>query len=244
MKAIIAIVVAGLASLSGAALGDDWIASRLMGSVQQQVAGKWLTVARGDTIPDGHLVRTLSGARVTLVRGTETVELAPGTQLVIHDRGAVKPFTTITQTAGTVSIEADVRNVKHFAVDTPYLAAIVKGTRFTVTAQKANSSVSVRRGHVQVESLKNHEIVILAVGQEATVGEEGGIVVSGEGKLPTVVGANGKAIGVTDKGAKGNAYGIAKQAATSGNGAGAGNGSNGNSGDNGGGNGNAKGHDK
>jgi len=210
-----------------------------MGSVQQQVAGKWLTVARGDTISDGHLVRTLSGARVTLVRGTETVELAPGTQLVIHDRDGAKPFTTITQTAGTVSVEADVRNVKHFAVDTPYLAAIVKGTRFTVTAQKATSSVSVRRGHVQVESLENHETVILAVGQEATVGEEGGIVVSGEGKLPTVVGANGKALGVTEKGAKGNAFGIAKQAATPGNGAGGGNGGN-NSG--GGGNGNSGGN--
>src|SRR3954470_20584487 len=114
MKTIAAIItIAALASLSGAALGDDWVASRLMGSVQQQVAGKWLTVARGDTISDGHLVRTLRGARVTLVRGTETVELAPGTQLVIHDRDGAKPFTTITQTAGTVSVEADVRNVKH-----------------------------------------------------------------------------------------------------------------------------------
>jgi hypothetical protein len=41
MRTIAAIiVVTGLASLGGPALGPDWVASRLMGSVQQQMEAR------------------------------------------------------------------------------------------------------------------------------------------------------------------------------------------------------------
>lgn len=217
---VAAIVVLGGALLASSAFADDWLARQLIGRVQQQVGGKWIAVARGDAVADGHLVRTLGGARVTLVRGTETIEVGPGTQLVIEDRSGGKPFTTVTQMSGTVSVEADIRNVQHFAVETPYLAAVVKGTRFTVDVSKGKSSVAVKRGHVEVESHLDHSATLLSVGQEAQVTADTGgtVVVSGDGKLPVVYGANGKALGVTAKGAEGNAYGIAKQDATSGNG--------------------------
>ena len=50
---------------------------------------------------------------MTLTRGAETIELAPGTQIRIYDRGGRKPFTTVAQQSGTVSIEAEVRQVQH-----------------------------------------------------------------------------------------------------------------------------------
>ena len=223
---------------------DDWIAQRLLGPAQQQTGGQWVAINKDDSIPDGHVVRTLAGGRITLVRGTETIELSANTQITIHDQGGSKPFTTVTQTTGSVTIEADIRNVRHFAVDTPFLAAVVKGTKFTVATTKDKSSVSVSRGHVEVDSAKNKSTTLLSVGQQAQVDAGGSIAVSGDGTLPIVYAANGKALGVTEKGAKGNAYGIAKQEATSGKGAGGGkdNGNgDGNGNGNGGGNGNGNG---
>ena len=41
--------------------------------------------------------------------------------------------TTIVQQAGSILLEVEKRNVKHFEVETPYLAAVVKGTQFRVT---------------------------------------------------------------------------------------------------------------
>ena len=196
-------------SIVSAVYADDWIAQRLLGPAQQRVGSQWVSITKGDSIPDGHVVRTLAGGRITLVRGTEAIELSANTQITIHDKAGNKPFTTVTQAKGSVSVEADIRNVKHFAVDTPFLAAVVKGTRFTVTTAKGKSSVSVSRGHVEVDSAKTESTTLLSVGQQAQVDAEGSITVSGDGTLPTVYAANGKALGVTEKGAKGKAYGIA-----------------------------------
>jgi hypothetical protein len=216
-----ALFVLPIVAMTTPALADDWIATRLYGPVEQQVGEHWVALGKGDSVLDGHTVRTLAGGRVTLVRGTETIDLGALTQIAIQDNSGSKPFTTVTQSAGRVSVEADIRNVQHFAVVTPMLAAVVKGTRFVVSVTRGNSSVSVRRGHVEVESFKDKTTTLLSVGQEAEVGPDtgGSIVVSGSGELPVVYAANGKALGVLEKGAKGNAFGIAKQAATPGNGA-------------------------
>jgi hypothetical protein len=87
----------------------------------------------------------------------------------------------------------------------PGLAAVVKGTRFTVDVSKGKSSVTVKRGHVEVESHLDHSSALLSVGQQAEVAADtgGSVLVSGGGKLPVVYGANGKALGVTAKGAEG-----------------------------------------
>ena len=56
---------------------------------------------------------------------------------------------TIVQQAGSILLDVEKRNVKHFEVETPYLAAVVKGTKFTVTSGDEGASVKVTRGSVQ-----------------------------------------------------------------------------------------------
>lgn len=53
---------------------------------------------------------------MALARDDETIELGPNTQIRILDEEGAKPFTTVQQQFGTVSIEAKVENVEHFAV--------------------------------------------------------------------------------------------------------------------------------
>ena len=211
-------------ALAGAALADDWVADKARGGVFQLVDNTWQPLPRGGIISDTRIVRTASNGHLTLTRGLETVELGPSTQISIFDKGGNMPFTTVTQLTGMVSIEAEVRNVKHFAVETPYLAAVVKGTRFTVTSNDHSSSVTVRRGHVAVEDTHNHEHVMLSVGQSAKMD------MKGTAKLEASTDDNRPGIDRSDAaGSGGNGGGNGnRNASNSGN---RGNGGNGNSGE-------------
>src|SRR3569833_1241209 len=145
-----------------AAFADDLTASKLFGNVLQLVDGQWQPVVRGDVVPDGRVIRTVGFGRATFTRGNETVDVGTNTQIQIFDENRQKPFTTVKQYFGTVSVEAEVQQVQHFAVQTPYLAAVVKGTRFTVTSGKTDASVLVRRGHVEVDDRANKTHVTIA----------------------------------------------------------------------------------
>jgi len=103
----------------------------------------------------------------------------------------------VKQDLGTVAIEANVENVQHFAVQTRYLAAVVKGTRFTVTVGKSGAKVDVRRGHVEIDDPTNQTHTTISVGQSASVDKTataGTIEVSGSGNLPVVLDKRGEPV--------------------------------------------------
>jgi len=177
-------------SLAGVAIADDWTVTKLRGEAQQMVGGDWQDLSRGDVVPDQRMVRTLVG-RMTLVRGKEQIELGSGTRIQIVDQGGSRPYTTVRQHVGRVEIEAEVRNVEHFAVQTPYLVAIVKGTRFIVSSDRNSSDVRVRRGVVSVSNVASGLNVLLRAGQAAAT--NGGMLdLSGSGELPPVLDEDGE----------------------------------------------------
>jgi hypothetical protein len=183
--------IGGLMLCCTATLADDWTAVQLRGQVLQLVDHQWQPLQRGMVVPDARVVRTLGSAHVTFTRGRESLDLGPDTQIQIHDRGtAERPNTVVKQYFGTVAVDAQVENVQHFAVQTSFLAAVVKGTHFTVKADKSGAAVSVQRGHVAVEDPHNHSHVTITVGQSATVdvATHETIAVSGAGTLPAVLG--------------------------------------------------------
>jgi hypothetical protein len=178
---------------AGQACADDWNVVRLRGTVLQLVDGDWQPLKRGDVVPDNRVLRTTLLGMATLTRGNETIELAPNTQIQIYDRGGKKPFTTVVEHFGSVAIEAEVQQVQHFAVQNQYLAAVVKGTRFTMSASRSGSAVEVQRGHVEVDSSTDDTTTLISVGQKAKVAREGPMTVSGKGTLPAVVKRSDKA---------------------------------------------------
>jgi hypothetical protein len=150
----LAALLAALLLVAGstlAAFADDWVAVRLRGSVLQFVDGDWVKLERGASVPDDRVIRTLRNGNVEFQRGNERVTLTADTQIQIFDKGGAKPFTTVKQYFGGVTVDAEARNVQHFAVQTPYLAAVVKGTRFVVSSDESGASVAVKRGTVLVE---------------------------------------------------------------------------------------------
>jgi ferric-dicitrate binding protein FerR (iron transport regulator) len=59
-------------------------------------------------------------------------------------------MTRLVQWLGEAFFEVGHRSTPHFEVDTPYLAAIVKGTAFTVEVTHDDSAVAVSEGVVAV----------------------------------------------------------------------------------------------
>lgn len=171
-------------------LADDWTAVKLRGVVMGLFDGEWVRLERGVVIPDDQAIRTLASGRVTLERGEETIEVGPDTQIQIVDRAGRSKHTRVKQYFGRIAVEAEVRDVTHFSVQTPHLAAVVKGTRFVVTSGDDGARVQVERGAVAVKDSANSSVVIGA-GQEAKATPGAAMTVAGRGELPQVLDAAG-----------------------------------------------------
>ena len=116
------------------------------------------------TLKPGDYIRTGQTGRVLLVRGAESMLISPNSVIHIPKENKDGMSTTIVQRAGTILFDVEKRNVKHFEVDTPYLAAVVKGTQFQVTVDKNESRVDVRRGQVEVLDFKSGQYALVHPG--------------------------------------------------------------------------------
>jgi hypothetical protein len=165
--------------------------------------------------------------------------LSGATEIRIFDQQGQR-MTTIMQAYGTVTVEAERLQIQHFSVQTPFLAAIVKGTRFTVHSDDAQSSVDVSRGLVQVQDYTHGVATDIAPGQTAVVSNDVMLDVSGGGRHAPVVTLDGQVVPEASEPAgfaqsnpgNGHAYGLSANGS-----AGQGNGNSGNSGNGGGHNG-------
>ena len=149
---------------SSKASGEVWVTNQ---GVQRASVTSETTIRAGDQIMTGQT------GRVLLVRGEESMLISPNTVIAISDKNADGMTTTIMQRAGSILLEVEKRNVKHFEVDTPYLAAVVKGTKFSVSLDDTGSHVEVFRGQVEVSSHKSGDIAQVMPGQTATVSSKG-----------------------------------------------------------------------
>jgi FecR protein len=125
---------------------------------------------------------------VLLTRGAETMLVSANSVVGLPTQQQGGMSTTILQQAGTILLEVEKRNVKHFQVETPYLAAVVKGTQFRVTVDKGDSRVDVLRGQVEVVDFKTGQYTQVFPDQSARVSGQGGggLSLSGSGTLSPI----------------------------------------------------------
>jgi hypothetical protein len=154
--------------------GEIWISA---GKAQPVSLAQIASVKPGDT------VRTGDNGMLLLRRGEETMLLSPNAVVEIPTDNRDGMSTTIIERAGSILLEVEKRNVQHFEVVTPYLAAVVKGTNFRVSVDDAGSHVEVLRGQVDVADFPSGEQVLLLPGQTAAVAAGGpkGLQLSGSG---------------------------------------------------------------
>jgi hypothetical protein len=172
---------------SGAIAADEvWRVSKSSGEVWMTTSGaQQASLTQEEVLKPGDTVRTGRNGRVLLVRGEETILISPNSVIGLPSEQKDGLSTTILQQAGSILLEVEKRNVQHFEVETPYLAAVVKGTQFRVSVNAASSSVEVLRGQVQVADFKSGQIAQVMPGQHATAFAHGktGLSLGGSGAL-------------------------------------------------------------
>ncbi|MCH4547077.1 hypothetical protein G9X68_09480 [Rhizobium sp. WYCCWR 11279] len=190
MVAIFRILVAALLLLSTAAFAaaGDWKVVRATEQVKYTVdRTNWLELRAGDVVPNRAWVSTGPRGRVQLARGVESITFQPNTLASITGYGGfLSPQTQIVQQVGSLELEIEKRSQPHTTVQTPYLAAVVKGTIFHVTVDKTKASVFVDRGLVQVTSFASGQQSNLGPRQSATVDSMAGMTVRGQATKPGI----------------------------------------------------------
>jgi hypothetical protein len=187
------LILAAFALLAGptawAADDDAWAVSKSSGEVWVTTQGaQQVALGSDDVLKAGDTIRTGRNGRVLLSRGAETILIAPNSVVGLPSAAQDGMATTILQRAGSILLDVERRNVKHFEVETPYLAAVVKGTQFRVTVGAGSTKVEVSRGQVEVSDFKSGQIAQVTPGQTATSFANGrsGLQLSGAGSFAPI----------------------------------------------------------
>ena len=125
-----------------------------------------------DALSAGDVVATGANGRAMLTRGEDYVVVAPGSRLLLPKEQQQSGFTRLIQQVGTMLYKVKHTGTPHFAVETPMLAAVVKGTSFTVVVDKDRAAVQVTDGVVEVSSAEGSARRLVERGVTVYVGRE------------------------------------------------------------------------
>lgn len=170
------------------AAAQDWIVARTTKQVNYTVdKTMWHAVEKGAVIPNEAWISTGPRGRVTLERGTERISLSPNTLgAIITTQSLFSRKTEVLQQVGEIALDIEKRNTPHTAVHTPFLAAVVKGTSFTVTVTAEDASLSVQEGLVEVSSFTGGQSTQVGPGQQVTVDQSQTMSVAGLNAAPSI----------------------------------------------------------
>src|ERR1700710_177374 len=135
MRIFLATPIALFFASSALAQAPAWHVSETSGDVRIVENGRAHPAARGALVPEGAIVATGAGARAVIVRAHDYVVVSPASRVRVptfQQQGGSGLIQMITD-AGTALFRIQHQATPHFGVQTPYLAAVVKGTVFTVT---------------------------------------------------------------------------------------------------------------
>ena len=148
----------------------EWRVSEVSGDVRLGREGQMRAATRGALLASGATIVTGAASRAVIVRGQEFVVISPATRLRVPEAAAPNKIMQIIEDFGTAVFKINKKATPHFGVQTPYLAAVVKGTTFTVTVGPEGSSVQVTEGAVQVSTRDGGAADLVTPGNIAMVG--------------------------------------------------------------------------
>ena len=147
-------VIAALLSSSAAyAETPGWQVSEISGNVTVARKGVVKIAQRQTKLAAGDVIKTGPKGRAVLLRGGEYLVVSPASHIEIAEPAANGKVTQIIEYLGNVLFRIDKKATPHFGVKTPYMAAVVKGTTFSVSVSAEGSAVQVTEGAVEVSTL-------------------------------------------------------------------------------------------
>jgi len=145
--ALIALAFFGLSA--GAAAAQDWRAIEISGAVRVLAPGEAArAVGAQDVLPAGAVVTTGRDSRAVFSNGRARATLSANSRLTLAP--SEPGFTRFVQDLGAVLFQVDRQRDPHFEVRTSLVAAVVKGTTFTVSVEPDQHRVFVAEGAVEV----------------------------------------------------------------------------------------------
>jgi collagen type III alpha len=150
----------------------EWRLVEVSGAVRLTAPGAVAVDARADmTAPRGTVVTTGANGRATLTNGTQRMVVAANSRVAIA-ADSTDLMTRITQDLGAILFQVDRRPQQHFRVETPLLAAVVKGTTFTVRVGPGDDRVHVAEGLVEVTPARGGDPFDVGAGITARVAQD------------------------------------------------------------------------
>lgn len=116
----------------------------------------------------GTAVTTGAESRATLQNGAQRIVMTPNSRMTIAP-DSNDGMTRILQDLGSLLFQVDRREAQHFRVETPLLAAVVKGTTFTVSTGLEQDMVHVSQGLVEVRANEGDAVNDVAAGITARI---------------------------------------------------------------------------
>ncbi len=189
LLARVLVLILFLLPTTATAGSDDWQVAKATSQVKYTIdLSNWMDLHAGDIVPNRAWISTGPRGRAQLARGVESIGFQPNTMASITTNSSLfsSRKTEVRQQTGTLDLEIERRSQPHTTVQTPYLAAVVKGTIFHVTVGKTAASVSVDRGLVQVTSFASGQQANVGPHQTASVNRNTGMAVSGQASVPSI----------------------------------------------------------
>ncbi|RYG83441.1 MAG: hypothetical protein EON59_13820, partial [Alphaproteobacteria bacterium] len=154
-----------------AALAGDWQLREVSGAVRVVIPARApANGAVGQTLPIGTSVTTGGNGRATMTNGEQRIVVGPNSRTTLApEQGGM---TRILQDLGSALFQVDRQARPHFRVETPLLAAVVKGTTFTVSVDPQGDRVHVAEGLVEVRSNSGNAASDVAAGATGVVKRE------------------------------------------------------------------------
>jgi hypothetical protein len=145
----------------------------------------------------GTTVTTGADSRATIGNGAQRIVMSANSRMTLP-RDTRSGMTRVLQDLGSILFQVDHRQSPHFRVETPLLAAIVKGTTFTVTVNGQADTVEVANGLVEVraneggaqQDVASGQLVRISAGAPSELvlagGSSGGALADGSGLRGTL----------------------------------------------------------
>ncbi len=195
-------VMTGLWAGAALANGDKvWTVVKSSGSAEvQRPTGNWTALTPGVRVAPGHRMRTGPNSSVELKQNGDVMTVAPNSRARIAVKKAGSKTADVKQSLGTLLFKIVKRpeGAPKFRVSTPYLAAVIKGTTFSVTVNATGAALHVAKGLVQVQSRLSRGVALVRPGQTAVVSSTRGTKLKVTGGKPkadnaaAIRGSNGK----------------------------------------------------
>jgi len=172
------------------AAGGHWTVAAVDGTAMVVGDGDEVYAAsRGQPVMAGMSIATDDGGTVVLVRRGDSITVYPNSEMTIPTASESGGLGVL-QGIGKLLFRMETRESRDFEVRTPFLAATIKGTVFTVDVGQTRATVTVTEGTVHVTALSGGRSEMVRPGWSATA-EVGSSIVglsdNGKGRTRSIL---------------------------------------------------------